>query len=84
MIDANKDKQSERDHKDARDTAGLLEEFGCKDWYEWGALYTKVAHDAWKFFFLEEVWKKIDVDLDATEDCLAFCSEYKRIREEKD
>jgi len=84
MINANEDKQHERDHKYAKDMDGLLEEFGCKDWYEWGALYAKVAQQAWKFHFLEEAWKKINVDLDATEDCVKFCREYKRIREEKE
>ncbi len=49
MIDANKDKQHERDHKNTGDMAGFLEEFGCKDWYEWGKLYAGVAQDAWKY-----------------------------------
>lgn len=46
MIDANKDKQSERDNKNTNDVDGLLLEFGCKDWEEWGVLFTKIADEA--------------------------------------
>jgi len=70
--------------KESKDMAGFLEEFGCKDWYEWGALYSRVAQEAWKFTYLEQAWKKINVDLDDAGDCMKFCKEYKRIREEKD
>jgi len=35
--------------EESNNMAGFLEEFGCKDWYEWGKLYAGVAQDAWKY-----------------------------------
>jgi len=43
-----------RDNREkANNIDGLLEELGCKDWDEYGILFTKLSEDARKFTELE-------------------------------
>ncbi len=56
MIRANREK--------ANDIDGLMEELGCKDWDEYGVLFTKLSEDARKLPELERKIQSLFYDYD--------------------